>query len=195
MSREIIFIHVPKTGGITLRRELPWLVTPTDWGHCTAEQIRRQIGPALFAAAYKVAFIRNPLARMVSLYHHFKQLPLIHEWYEPNRWLADKIRSYPDFETFVRNYKSDGLQVYYHLYPQMDYLTVAGEVAVDFIGRTETLQADAVLLGQHLGQSVGQLPELNRSVHAPWEQYYTPETAAIITDDYAEGFKFWSSQS
>ena len=77
-----IFIHVPRTGGNTVRYQYR---DKFDYhSHYTATQIRDR-DTELFDAAWKFAFVRNPWDRMVSLYYHFhqsKHIPMQHniEW-------------------------------------------------------------------------------------------------------------------
>ncbi|MFM9092938.1 MAG: sulfotransferase family 2 domain-containing protein [Verrucomicrobiota bacterium] len=61
----VIFIHVPKCAGSAfLDAYLGW-----QTGHVTARAYR-DADPAFFRAAYVFTFVRHPLARFVSAYHH-----------------------------------------------------------------------------------------------------------------------------
>jgi|LakMenEpi03Aug12_release.lakeMendotaPanAssembly.Ray.scaffolds.fasta_scaffold00037_134 hypothetical protein len=67
----LLFVHIPKTGGIAIRsqlREQPWLRT---WhiGHDPYHvlKLNNNITPEVF----KFSVVRNPFTRAYSYYHHF----------------------------------------------------------------------------------------------------------------------------
>jgi hypothetical protein len=65
-----------------------------------------------------------------------------------------------------------------------DWLTDAtGEVIADFVGRYESLAADFRAVCQHLGIEAT-LPHENATAHAPYRDYYTPATRAVVERVY-----------
>lgn len=65
-----IFIHVPRTGGRSLRAALPWLQC---WNHAPAQEVRSIVryGRRVWdAAPFRFTIVRNPWDRLVSWYHH-----------------------------------------------------------------------------------------------------------------------------
>ncbi len=82
-----LFVHVPKTGGNTIRRAFEGHVAYN--GHQTAEQIRDQkrreaLGgdqnPLTWSEAWKFAFVRNPWDRAASLYYWSRSPVPFGEW-------------------------------------------------------------------------------------------------------------------
>ena len=65
--------------------------------------------------------------------------------------------------------------------PQHPYVTrKTGELAVSFIGRYETFDADYAAVLQRLNVPTLELDRLNQSYHAPWAQLYSRDTFALV---------------
>lgn len=185
MIHDHIFIHVPRTGGTTLR-QLEW---PGHNGHATALQTLEKIGPEQFWTAYKFAFIRHPLDRFVSLYHYFAQMSANHQWYPMNEPLIKRMQGYGSFRECCLRFIEDRTCTYYHLLPQADYVLIDGKMAVDYLGRTETLQDDIAQIAAILHAPRFRLRrQENRSQHRPWQEEYDPETTEIVSAHYAADF-------
>jgi hypothetical protein len=58
----VIVIHIPKTGGISLNEAIYGL---SQKGHLTWDEVRR-ISPALYRRALKIAVVRDPIDRFLS---------------------------------------------------------------------------------------------------------------------------------
>jgi len=65
-----VFVHVPKTGGTSIRHLLEPLCAKNITSHHTALDIRSIIGSSKYDKALSFTVIRNPWDRLVSLYHH-----------------------------------------------------------------------------------------------------------------------------
>jgi hypothetical protein len=165
-----VFVHVPKTAGISIEHVflgllgLTWetraslLLRPNDdpvkgpprLSHLKASEyvslgyLTRQE----FDSYFKFSFVRNPWDRIVSEY---------------------KYRRYPvrlDFKTYLfRHLPAPGFtDLYTHIIPQYDFLFDGqGKLLVDFVGRYESLQADFEEVCARLGLPGTPLPHANRS--------------------------------
>lgn len=166
-----VFIHVPKTAGISIEHvfldlmgltwetRAPLLLRHNDdpakgpprLAHLKATEYVScgHMTQAEFDAYFKFSFVRNPWDRIVSEY---------------------KYRGYPawlDFKTYLfRHLPRPGFtDTYCHIVPQCDFLfDAAGTPAADFVGRYESLQADFDTVCARLGIPERPLPHANRSL-------------------------------
>jgi hypothetical protein len=168
-----VFIHVPKSAGISIEQVFLGLVGLT-WETRAALLLRHNDDPAkgpprlshLTAAEYvslgyltqqqfdsyfKFSFVRNPWDRIVSEY---------------------KYRRFPvrmDFKTYLfRHLPAAGFSDQYtHIIPQYDFLfDERGRLLVDFVGRYESLQTDFDEVCGRIGIPATPLPHANRSGEA-----------------------------
>jgi Sulfotransferase family len=187
-SHRLLFVHVPKTGGKTIEKVLD---ESLDDVRFEAERHHRLdeillAEPAL-SDYWIFGFVRNPWARMLSWWsmirvaaeraapydiRKFQQYPL---------WSAVKDYCW-EFETFTLR----GMEEVERLRtPQIEFLTSPGRRA-DFIGRTETIAADARVIRQRLGLSVEQeLPHRNRGQsRGDYRAYYTAASRDAVAAAY-----------
>lgn len=206
-----LFIHIPKNGGMTIRRS----------------ELRGkkfvQVSPAMFrgGAKYKrdkdavmastgdhhgdeharwrdvktdlpaFAVVRNPWSRVVSRYY-FAKKAIEREKKHPAGY-ADVS----SFEAFLEErHKWGGKEFFWHRairgwFPQFDYVTdEEGEVRCDIL-RLERLDEE---LNRYLGTEI---LFRHRNVTAmlgsdeDWRDIYTPETKRIVADWYAPDIETW----
>lgn len=204
-SRRVLFVHVPKTGGVTaegmMRRACPEArdeVEPAQGRHAGLGRILRA-EPAL-ADFWTFGFVRNPWARLVSWYS------MIESWNRRSReaeasgdpaerprsrgndmWRA--VEEYSGFEEFVLRGTVELPRVGK---PQISYLRAArlGREA-DFIGRTENLADDMQVVLERLGAAPKAPPNRNRSQHGHYRDYYSPESRRRVAEVYAEDIELF----
>jgi hypothetical protein len=166
-----LFVHVPKTGGMSIENVFVRLVGltwpnrapllllgnddpglgPPRLAHLKAGEYvaRGHLAAEQFATYFKFSFVRNPWDRIVSEY---------------------KYRGYPvkiDFKTYLfKHLPAPGwTDTYCHIIPQHDFLyDEAGKLLVDFVGRYESLQADFDKVCARVGIPPTPLPRVNRSM-------------------------------
>lgn len=139
--------------------------------HATAKVIKNAIGDR-FETYFKFAFVRHPLDRLVSLYHWGRQISKTFDW--------EKHDSFEHWfeECFVpeRWFEKWG--------PQIELLTVDGELAMDFIGRFENLEVDWQYACKHLSIDAC-LPRVWGTKRASWRTYYSsPSVVRAAIDIY-----------
>jgi ubiquinone/menaquinone biosynthesis C-methylase UbiE len=201
-SHRFIFIHIGKTGGMSMREVLMPLTAEPEkfrmrrpprlngerpnpmygvWEtillHAKARDGQKELGPGIWDAYYKFAFVRNPWDLQVSMYHFILR--------EPEAPKHREVKALGSFEKFV-----DWVVETDEPYPkgitklQSEMITDAeGRLLVDFVGRYETLEADFA----HVAQAIGidaELPHLNRSSHRDYRCYYTPHTKDLVAEHF-----------
>lgn len=170
LQKKCLFIHVPKTGGVSIRH---WLSEVTRdetvlwWDHGTASVWWHLLKePKSF---FKFAFVRNPWDRVVSQYF----------WATANGYPA--VTKHTTFEAYVH----EGLK---NFDSQTKWLTDRNnKLLVDFVGRFEQLEDDLKYVAKRIGVDVRvPLGRLNGSDHGPYRNYYNEETAKIVGQVYAD---------
>lgn len=127
--------------------------------HMPAWRVRRYIGEDVWGRYFKFAFERNPWDRQVSWYHYKTR----------NRTPR------PTFEAFNSDAKRARVL-------NWDLYTVEGRLALDFIGRYETLEADFAQVLSRIGLAGRvDLPKVNVSKSRDgYRKYYDAESEAMI---------------
>ena len=157
-ERKFVYIHVPRTAGIAMRRTL--FANKIDFAHqvpdndlhpyhATADQVKALIGDDKWHEYFTFAFVRNPWERLVSRYCHV--------WSSKCRFA--EYLTIPDI-----------------MCPQVE---VIGDV--EFVGRYEHLQRD----WQYVIDRLKLYPVLsrdNRSVHSDYRDYYTGKTKKLVAE-------------
>ena len=126
-----IFIHIPRTGGNSISYALRGFPGKYDASahtkHVDAAWYAKYL-PREFAIYYKFSCVRNPFEKVLSHYE-FKRIS------------QDKECVENSFAEWVRKYhKNDATGVIFK--PQVDFLSIGGEIAVDFVMRYERLEED-----------------------------------------------------
>lgn len=168
-----IFIHIPKNAGQSIEHvflRLLGLNWDTRAPLLLRQNDRPELGPPrlahlkwheyvdcqyvpqeMFESYFKFAFVRNPWARVVSMYKYLGY----------REKLAFKDFLMGPFKAAFHS--RDG----WFLGPQSDYIySDDGTLQVDFVGRFETLQDDFKTVCRKLGIEETQLPHVNRSAQA-----------------------------
>lgn len=184
-SQRLLFVHVQKTGGITVENVLAE-VLPDVRPLSLASQVRHKtLAQALDAEPQLVdywtfGFVRNPWARMVSWWSMVQSIKARAEageanprrQLENNQFLA-QAATYADFDEFVLK----GTEELPRLgQPQIDYLSTPVKRA-EFIGRTESFADDLRKVLDHIGaEPPASFPHENRSSHGHHREYFTAQT-------------------
>jgi len=180
---DIIFVHIPKTAGTSMRQSFNLNRTRGYLGdlyftkHITAREIKAYLGAERYDTATSFAFVRNPWERFYSWYRFL---------YRKNRDnMADRKMS---FEAFTMDCFSGGEYRYgggeRFLESQFYWISdKKGNQIVDFVGRFEHLDADFKRIQKELGVN-GVLAERNRAEPVDYRLAYTPALRDLIAENY-----------
>lgn len=201
-SHRFLFVHVQKTGGVTIDKMLKGHVHDLrshGGRHATLGQILRK--EPVLRDYWTFGFVRNPWTRFVSWWS------MIDKWdgkWGPSSgrqytgkgmragndfWRA--VAGYSDFEEFILR----GTQEWSRMRtPQITYLT-SGARRADFIGRTESFQDDIRAVLARFDLPLVEPGHHNRSEHDGHRQFYSDTTRERVAELFrkdieAFGYKF-----
>jgi hypothetical protein len=153
---EFLFVHVPKTAGMAVSRDLFRFTSPRSLHlcepyddqnrrnsetyklakHSTAAEIRSKIGDEEFNSLFKFAFVRDPYSRTYSLFRFLK--------YNFREWKKSAIMdTFDTFDQFVASefFQTPGPDRIFE--PQGFWLVdESGQLMVDRVARMEELEIE-----------------------------------------------------
>lgn len=131
--------------------------------HIGAEGIVRLFGNDIWRTYFKFCFERNPWDRQVSMYH----------------FLQSRRERYNSFEHFLTKRRS--------FIRNFERYSIAGKIAVDFVGRFENLNDDLHRALEHFGIRESLVLPKAKAGSRPkrhYRCYYTEETRELIRRRY-----------
>jgi hypothetical protein len=181
-----VFVHIPKNAGVSLCNALFGCL---GGGHLTARTYRAIFGVECYDSYFKFAFVRNPWDRLVSAYTFLKKGGLNGQ---DEAWAREHLAVYPDFKDFVKRGLNPGsLYEKLHFIPQWEYLVNRdGKIAMDFLGRFETLEDDFDQVAKRL-RVAASLPRANASPRGDYRSYYDDASAEIVARLYARDIELF----
>jgi len=196
---KFIFFAIPKTGTHSIRFALRPFLAPEDEehvslfhqsklntnafksrgdGHMTVMEIKPHLSEEIWNSYFKFTFVRNPWDRFISTIvfknHNLKKFPeLISAFGE--KMLDQGINPQSLF------YKA-----------QADYvLDENNKIAVDFIGKTENMQADFNTICDRIGINHIVVDQKNTGKHDVYTQYYNAELKAKLALAYDKDIRMF----
>lgn len=191
-AHRYIFFAIPKTGTHAVRRALREHMGAADLeqvglfvrkrfpfpefkdighGHISSRQIRPVLGEETFRTYCKFAFVRNPFDRFVSYCAFMSRGSDVFQT-EPLRYMKHVIRELRPVDHLL-------------FQPQHQLVSDAqGRLELDFVGRTETMQASYEEICARLGIASAVLERVNASRHRPWQEYYDRDLVGWVGDYY-----------
>lgn len=169
-KHKCIFVHVPKVAGISLEQifledleltfenRMPLLLGvstnqtlgPPRISHLVAKEYVSQhyICQRLYDDYFKFGFVRNPYKRVFSFYKYLGYNKII------------------SFEKFVVKYLPlllSDLDLYYFMQPMYNYLHIDGQLAVDKVGKLESINEDVNFIFENTTIEKREIPHANQS--------------------------------
>ena len=187
-----IFVHIPKTGGTSIRKALAktyhksgleqvpnqaiGVPSMRPVKHSPAVYIKRAVGLSSWNSFYRFAFVRNPWDWCVSTYHFIKKTRR-----DPRRSLVSKM-SFDDFVVWLYNNLESLKRMHQSFNGQNSYIiNKKGKVLVDFVGRFENLQDDYAKICNNIGIKPKILGTHNGTKHKQYKEYYTDTTINMVS--------------
>lgn len=198
---KFIYFAVPKTATHTIREALRPHLGPDDWeqqvlfgaqslpipdiaalkhGHITATEIQPHLDSAVWQDYFKFGFVRNPYDRFISVCFFLN-------------------RGHPDFAATAMEFMKDRLprkrfQQRVLVRPQHVQLCAdGGEIALDVVGRYESLQQSYDSICERIGIPSTALGRKNSSEHSRYVDYYQDEELRQrVAEFYAEDLRLFS---
>lgn len=185
-EQQAIFVHIPKTAGMSIVQAL----FKTTGGHRSALFLK-QIFSSDFDSYFKFTFIRNPWDRLYSAYRFLAKGGIN----EHDRNVFEKhLKQCDSFEDFVLNYltRKQVLDLI-HFQPQSKFLMdESNNIMVDFIGRYENLEKDFLHITRQLNTKVG-LPHINKTIgNVDYRSVYTDEMKKRVAEVYQDDIKLFN---
>lgn len=200
VNQKAVYIHIPKTGGSSVRHLFPNFNGIID--HITTEELL-QLYPEM-KHKYLFAFVRNPWDRMVSLYHFIQTLKFNErKGWVTLPWILTYLYKYPrmfnnvythfyyikltkkyeNFTDFVKDIHNN--LEWCMLKPQYDYLySKEDKLLVNYVGKFENIQKELDKVTDVININREILPKVNATEHVHYSQYYNEETKEIISKIY-----------
>ncbi len=191
------FVDIPRTGSSSIKAELGKAYGPL-YGktnlieqeysteqvfvdHIPAAEMQRTLGTALWDKLYTFSFVRNPWARLVSLYY-----------YRIRKGHFGQELSFRDYVLRLRDfYAGDSCELFAYdgFYRRCsDYILDAdGNILVSFVGRYENRAEDLAHIGRNIGSpDIGKLwIQKSDGQAGHYSCAYDDEMAEIVRTIYA----------
>jgi hypothetical protein len=196
-DHQFIFTHVPKTAGKSIRYFLglpefdyQYKADGQNIEHAYGHQrLFDFLNEEYFARYFKFAFVRNPFDRIISAYFYLENGGCNES---DRRFREEHLTPYKgSFAAFVEGLPK--LVTSDHFKPQVVWLCDdRRKPLADFVGRYESLEQDASIVGKKLGLSFQGLPMMNKSQHQSYRSYYDEATKRRVAQVYGEDIEMFS---
>lgn len=179
-GKRILFLHIPKTAGVSLIRAYEEFFA--DARHSPALSYKLLLGRR-YQEFKTFAVVRNPWARLLSAYNFLVKGGLIETDREMGNVLAAEC---PSFMQFVKEWlPRNGACSYMHFVPQHEFVCGWGDrVIVDDIMKLEHLDSDWPTLATKLGLPVRPIGRMNASAAVEYRDFYDSESVDIVAEIY-----------
>jgi len=180
-----IFIHVPKTAGTSIEKQLAERCGIEVGGHTTALAFRRAFAQE-FATYFKFSVVRDPLDRFVSAFRYLRTEP-VHPAHA-----NEIIHRLDSIDAFIASVRRDpaGMKSIVHLMPQHQFVCDAsGIVLVDRLYRFEALEDAWKDISRRLNLGALPLPKMNASLLPMSDALRSENIRAFVREKYADDYR------
>ncbi len=180
-----IFVHIPKTGGISISRAL---FGNLAGGHAPIRHYQIVFDQAEFDSCFKFTFVRNPWDRLYSAYRFLSRGGMTTE---DSEWAKRHLAAFDSFDSFVHEgLTMPSVVLYPHFRPQVEFIRIPGRTRfpVDFVGRFERIDRDFAVVRERLGVRAPLLHD-NKTISTGSSFYrdaYSKSAIKRVADIYGE---------
>ena len=201
LDRNFLFVHVQKTGGLSLatllqgpegrakrtrlgrlRSKLPMRQDPASLQppiHASLRWAQRRIAPETFERLHKFGVVRDPYERAISLYEFIRKSPRHHR----HRWIQDK-----GFEEFAEYLEGRSVRRDVTQFAMLS--DDRGTLLADRVIHFENLRTEAEALWHDLGMpGAFDLPHRNPTVRSRDNYYVSSDARRCVERVFAKDFK------
>jgi chondroitin 4-sulfotransferase 11 len=185
-----ISVHIPKAAGNSVNEAFG-----IGWqDHKDLARYETELAPAVFADYYKFAVVRNPWDRLLSDYNYQvrKSRPA-----DTKLHLFDERGARRSFAEWTEvalsgreplpaaRWGGDVSPGIHRFSPQLDWISLRGGIAVDFVARFERLGEDFQVISRAVGLGRTNLSRRNPRFHFHYSRYYDAATRDLVANYYA----------
>jgi chondroitin 4-sulfotransferase 11 len=189
-SFRCLSVHIPKAAGNSVNRAFG-----IGWqDHKDLARYRAEMPAPIFDAYFKFAIVRNPWDRLLSDYNYQrrKSRPA-----DSKLHLLDERGRRRDFAAWTEAaltetsrypaacWGGDVSRGINRFSPQLDWISLDGVVAVDFVARFEHLREDFRVISRAVGLPRADLERRNPRFHLHYSRYYDDATRDRVGEYYA----------
>lgn len=183
----ILFIHIPKTGGNSLKKT-QLFKRCRYFGHKPIAKIENHQSDY----KYSFAVTRNPYDRVVSAFHYLKNGGEPNNGYDLG--MQKKLSKYKDFKDFVKDLHLFVNEV--HFKPQYTFVCDKNDrLLIDYTFKSEKLDTEIRRLFEKERIPVENIPKVNTSKHDDYSKYYDVNTKKTVYQIYKKDFELFKYRS
>ncbi len=198
-NKEYIFISVAKAASSSINISLNHFLYPEPkFHHMGIKEIKNYFPSLDISKYYKFAFVRNPWDRFLSLYNDMTLQRNGNKRVMNYSLLENKYRTIfhkkKNFKEFAKSFESSSWLNEAHFKSQFEYLSINGELSMDFIGRFENLNNDWAHIRNELGLNYLDALSSERESKIKINNYrdcYDDETAEIVARIYRKDIELF----
>lgn len=188
-----IFIATPKTGSKSISNYLGQTVhpKPSEY-HMGCRRILQEY-PETFAY-FQFAFVRNPWARLVSLYYDFT-IKRVNQYSQEVSLPARLLSEFGDFKGLCLGLKKSHWARNLFFIPQTKLVTYRDGCPIDYIGRFENFIDDfrKICTKLQIPWNPENIEHANKGVYdKSYRDYYDAETIEAVAKFYADDIRFFN---
>ena len=177
-EHNIVFIHIPKNGGSSIRR---------GYFNNNFEKYVGDTFPEKWKNKFKFTFVRNPFDRFISAYKMFTE-GFIKDKSHMDWDFYQKMTTHEFLKEAIddKNY-FDTSGIGFHTYPQTHKFNFLD--MVDYIGRFETFEDDFKEICGLNNIKYTNLPHWNKTKRDNYKEYYDDELFKKVSEYYYDDLK------